>query len=191
MKFDLCTIDWVAISALASFAMVFVTWLSLRQMRRQWREERRPRLNFSIAVNQSWYELKISNLGKENAYNIALNFNAKFIETLTSERRTVFERLQNSPFAIEASCSKYYMICACEDWKKECDVIEIAGKYCNKYVFEESVCIDEYITGSSVFNDNLTNDIGYIKKGLIVQNNSYYPIQKSLDIIAKKISESK
>lgn len=191
MNLDIYTIDWIAISAFASFAMVVITWFSLRLMKRQWNEEKRPRLNFSIAISQVWYVLKISNIGKQNAYNIDIDFNQEFIDILSPVRKSSFERLETKSFAIEAGCSKYYLISSCEEWKSACSEIIVKGKYCNKYKIDEKIYIDEFITDSLIVNDALTTDIGYIKKGLIVQNDKYYPIQKSLDIIAKKLSEER
>ena len=39
--------------------------------------------------------------------------------------------------------------------------------------------------------DELTLAVERIKKGMIVQNDQYYPIQKSLDIIAKSMNKIK
>lgn len=67
MKIDLCEIDWTAISAIASFVMILVTWLTLRQnkkqvneLNRQWKEQNRPKLSYSVIPSQKWYCFKIS-----------------------------------------------------------------------------------------------------------------------------------
>jgi len=196
MEIDLCKIDWVAISAIASFAMVLITWFSLRQMRRQWEEERRPNLNFSVELNQNtWYVLKISNTGKRDAYNINLRFNQVFIDNLINEQtKNIYRSLQDKPFTIETGSCKYYLINRVDDSRnslanKEYNKICITGKYCNKYIINEILLIDEYITGSLIVDDELTTCVKYIKKGLIVQNDQYYPVQKSLSIIAKSLSQ--
>jgi hypothetical protein len=200
MEIDLCKFDWIAISAIASFAMVFFTGLSLWQMRRQWEDERRPNLNFSVeAYRGEWYVLKISNTGKRDAYNINLNFNQEFIDSLINEKtKNTYKGLQDKPFTIEGGSCKYYMIQEVENSQnrrknlanKKYNKIKITGKYCNKYIINVDICIDEYITGKLIVNDELTTCVEYIKKGLIVQNDQYYPIQKSLDVIAKSLSQN-
>ena len=40
---------------------------------------------------------------------------------------------------------------------------------------------------SLVINDDLTNNIEDIEKRMVVKNTQFYPIQKSLDMIAKKL----
>ena len=191
MGLDLCKIDWVAVSAVASFAMVVITWFTLQQMKRQWEEERRPNLTFSIAISQVWYVLKISNIGKQNASDIKINFNKEFVDNLLKENiRKTFRDLHNKSFVIEAGCSKYFLICSCEEVEKMYNKINITGKYCGKYTINDSLNIDEYVK-SLIVNDALTTDIGDIRKGLVILNNSHYPIQKSLDIIAKYLLDNK
>ncbi len=189
MRLELCTIDWAAVGAIASFAMILVTWLSLRQMRRQWDEERRPRINFSIVVSQTWFMLKISNIGQQNAHNIILNFNREFIEALPEISKGAFEKLQTKPLAIETGCSKYYLISAYQERENICNELIIRGKYCNRYSIKEDIRVDEYLSESVIVDNTLTTDVSYIKKGLITQNNQHYSIQKSLDIIAKRIEK--
>ena len=41
-----------------------------------------------------------------------------------------------------------------------------------------------------VVNDELTNNIEDIRKGTVVNNDQFYPIQKSLDIIAKSYQKA-
>ena len=187
MELSLCKIDWIAISAIASFAMVAVTLVTLCRMKHQWEEDRRPNLIFTIAVTQAWYALKISNIGKQNASNIKLNFNKEFVDSLTIvNAKRKFINLKEKSFTIEGGQSKYLLICQYEKREEVHNEINIAGKYCGKYIINESLDISDYAE-SLIVNDDLTTDVGYIKKGLIVQNDKYYPIQKSLDIIAKYV----
>lgn len=184
---------WVTyISAIASFAMVFITWRSLRQMQLQWNEQKRARLSFSIIPSQSWYALKISNIGQETAFNIDVRFNTNFIDNIPIDNaKKFFLKINDSLFSLEAGRSKYLLICECEGsseyWKEKCEEVLITGTYCINYEVDETINILEYTIGGSVVDDELTTVIKYIKKGLIVQNDSYMPIQKSLDIIANKI----
>ena len=92
MNFYLDTIDWVAIGAIASFVMVIVTYVTLRQnkmqlneLRRQWEEQNRPEIVFKIKVVKSIVRLEISNIGNSVASNIEFYFNEEFLKVLKED----------------------------------------------------------------------------------------------------------
>lgn len=79
--------DWLMfwatyISAIASFAMVFITWWTLRQnknqlneIKRQWEEENRPRLEIYFINDElktKGLRIEVVNLGKSPAYDVKL-----------------------------------------------------------------------------------------------------------------------
>ena len=77
MYINLCTIDWAAVSAIASLLMVIATFITLRQnkgqlnqMKKQWSEERRARLEFSIVFINQYIMLKVENVGIDRAKDI-------------------------------------------------------------------------------------------------------------------------
>lgn len=204
----------IYISSIASFFMIFLTSKSLhlgqrsleqakralaesrrqfQENQKQWAEERRPRLNVSVIVSQEAYYMKIHNSGKYDAYNIRVNVNDNFISNLIKEKyKDVFISLQNAPFYIEAGKSKYFFIGFCQDvigkWKDKNVILRIKGTYCDSYEMDVSLNMDDFIDKLYfVVNDELTTLIGHVKKGLVVQNDQYYPIQKSLDVIAKQL----
>ena len=76
----------VYLSAIASFGMIYFTYLSLQQNKKQLEEikhqreeEERARLIFSVIVYKTAFMLKISNVGKRNVYNAVIQFNDDFI----------------------------------------------------------------------------------------------------------------
>ena len=126
------------ISAVASFAMVFITWLTLKESRhqnqslikqneelilqnsqqlselkRQWEESHRPFLIISVITHSGGYFLKIQNSGKEIAKNVTVTFSKSFIDNLlfkgTGRRLSSLQ----TPFFIEPESSKYYYITPC------------------------------------------------------------------------------
>lgn len=201
------------IGAIASFAMVLITWFTLKQnkisleqnekllkqnndqleeLKRQWKENNRARLSFSIIASQTWYHLKITNTGTETAYNINLIFENDFINTLPQEVfKSQFININNRPFAIEGHKSNYYTICSSleKDFLDKDLKIIMNGSYCDRFNIDESLSISEYITKSTIVNDDLTIAVEYMKKGIIVQNDQYMPIQKSLHKIAEKLEK--
>ena len=84
----------VYLSAIASFGMIYMTFLSLKQSREhiedlKQREDEasRARLVFSVVVYQTAFYLRILNIGKENAFNIKLEFNNEFINEIEQKYR--------------------------------------------------------------------------------------------------------
>jgi len=221
MNIDLCTINWITISAIVTTIMAFIAGFALykngqqlKEIKRQWDETNRPRLVFSIVARQEMFLLKISNVGQQTASHIKLNFSHDFINDLLSKDiKNTFRKLQDKEFCIESGISKFFLISPIYDIKyfnisrtnenftteeinKWIDDniqrrIEINGTYGDKYKIEETLSIDDYINSSMVIDDELTYAVKIIKNNLIVNNDQYYPIQKSLDIIARHICETK
>lgn len=201
------------ISAIASFTMVFITWRTLRQMQLQWNEEQRARLVFSIDAMQGIYVLKIRNIGKSDAYKISIKFNDDYIKCILADSiRETYEKLQAHSFSLESEKTRYLYISntnsskasthnygkqsfsnmEVNDWienNKDQEII-ITGAYCERYQINETLKLsDIMIDGALRIRDDLTVALESINKGAVSPNNisPLYTIQKSLDIIAKKI----
>jgi len=182
----------VYLSAIASFGMIFFTYLSLKQskehmedLKRREAEEQRARLVFSVVVYQTVFYLRIFNIGKENAFNVKLNINEDFIEEIKESYRQYYHQLANPDF-IEAGKSIYILIGWCKDvnkaWGGKEIVLRVNGTYNDMYRVDEALDM-RYFIGKSHFmvKGDLETTMEYMKKGLIVQNNAYKPVQKSLD----------
>ena len=62
------------------------------------------------------------------------------------------------------------------------------GLYNDRYKIDEELCMSMFLDKTfMVVKGDLETTMGYTKKGLVVQNDSYMPIQKSLNQIAKSI----
>ena len=88
----------VYLSAIASFGMIYMTYLSLKQSRAQLEDlkkreddERRTRLVFSVIVYQTAFYLRIFNIGKENAFNVKLKFNDAFLNEIKESYRKYYD----------------------------------------------------------------------------------------------------
>ena len=189
----------VYLSAIASFGMIFFTYLSLQhnkkqieELRRQREEEERARLVFSVIVYQAAFMLKISNIGKRNVFNAIINFNEDFLNELIEKRFQEGFRQLNKPFFVEVGTSRYLYIGHCPKvnnaWKEKQVVIKMNGSYNDNYAIDEVIDMSWFLDKTFiVVQGDLETTMNYMKKGLIVQNDKYMPVQKSLDIIAKSI----
>lgn len=191
----------VYLSAIASFGMIYFTYRSLQQnmkqmdeMRRQREEEERARLVFSVIVYQHAFMLKISNVGRRNVYNAVIHFNEDFLNELFEKKFEEGYRQLEKPFFVEAGTSRHLFIGWCQDindaWKNKNVVIRMKGSYNGVYKIDEEIDMNLFLDKTFiVVQGDLETTMGHIKKGLIVQNNSYWPVQKSLDSIAKNLEK--
>ncbi len=174
----------VYLSAIASFGMIFFTYLSLQQnkkqieeLRRQREEEERARLVFSVIVYQTAFMLKISNIGKRNVFNAIINFNEDFLNELIEKRFQEGFRQLNKPFFVEVGTSRYLYIGHCPKvnnaWKEKQVVIKMKGSYNDNYTIDEVIDMSWFLDKTFIeVQGDLETTMNYMKKGLIVQNNT-------------------
>jgi len=118
MEFDLCKMDWVAVSAIATFVMVIATFLALRQnkkqlkeLKRQWQEEHKARLEFSIDTKYCTFFLKMQNVGKSDAYIKKIEINEEFLNEIPIDcRKKLLNYLCTNSLRIKPSKAKYYVL---------------------------------------------------------------------------------
>lgn len=115
----MCTcIDWTAVSAVVSAIMTFATFCTLyfsrkqlNEMRRQWDEDRRPRLFISIISTDDHFIFKVENVGKEIARNVKFKFNSFLKEkSLTKSMCEYFKDIEDKVCHISPCTSKYFFI---------------------------------------------------------------------------------
>ncbi len=89
ITFELAKIDWTAIGAIVTAMMMVATFITVRQnknqvdeLKKQWDEENRPRLFFTIEIFNKCYALRIANDGNFPAHNIDINISENFISKL-------------------------------------------------------------------------------------------------------------
>lgn len=88
------TVFWgTYLSAIASFAMVFITWKTLKQNReqlneikKQWNEQNQPSFKFNIVVIGSGQVcLNVSNVGIHSIYNAKIKFGQHALSVIQKE----------------------------------------------------------------------------------------------------------
>lgn len=190
----ICSIDWTAVSAVATLVMALATFITIRQnkkqlreLQRQWNETNRARLTFSIVVINGLYLLKITNCGTTTAYNISIKFKGNLIDNHFSDSiKERYYTMGDKPFCIEAGVSKHYYISPItgfesltidgnryngahiDKWLEEHkgDKISITGKYCDRYDISEEFSIDDFINGAMVVNNELVLALDRLKKSV-------------------------
>lgn len=188
------SIDWTAVSAIATLLMTIATFVTIiynrkqiKEIQRQWHEEHKARLLFSIVVYNGMFLLKIENAGKRVAYNIHLNINDSFLNKMLVKNSR--ERITNifgknlymqpgriiycsiSPiYGTDSLCTQDGLSYSREQINNNLDIlikepIVLTGSYNNKEVINEQFTIDDFI-GSIVVQDPISEAIDDCNKTL-------------------------
>ena len=216
--------DWLGfwgsyLSAAAAAIMIIYTAYSLRlnektliEMKREWEEERKANLYFSIEDRIGLFVLKVANIGKSPAYNVRLNFNKEFIDALLfNQIKDVYRTLPSKSFSLEDGKAKYFYISPiygnsiCEFNKThETFTGEEINNWLNKFRYvpiiidatfgkkdtaHAEITLDNFLVSSLVIKDDITEQLEKMAKGMVKSNDSLYTIQKSLDIIARHMEK--
>lgn len=216
--------DWLGfwgsyLSAAAAAIMIIYTAYSLKlnektliEMKREWEEDRKARLEFTIVPNDLSFMIRIKNIGKLPAYNIQMEFNKEFIESLIDKTiKDTYSKLMKKNFTLGAGESKYFYLSPiyshhvdsytigkeyyCSSHvNKWLDgfrhkLIVIDAHYNDKEYVHYETTLDDYLLSSLVVKDDITQQLMALVKGIVRNNDQYYPIQKSLDTIARYIEK--
>ena len=80
------------LSALASFAMVIITWITLRQnkeqlneLKRQWNEKNKPIIHLTIEYIEKAFFLKVENIGNETLTKVRIVLGEKALLVIQNE----------------------------------------------------------------------------------------------------------
>lgn len=111
--------DWLGfwgsyLSVAAAAIMIIFTYYSLKnnketlnEMKKEWEEERKANLYFSIEDRIGLFVLKVANIGKSPAYNVRLKFNKEFIDALLfNQIKDVYRTLPSKSFSLEDGKAK-------------------------------------------------------------------------------------
>lgn len=203
MSFYLYTIDWVAIGAIASFVMVIVTFVTLRQnkkqideLKRQWDEQNRPDITFKIIQSDYFICLQILNVGNAKAYDIFFEFNKEFIDLLKVEGTSLSmtdSAIETFPLdLVKGQAKSYPLFIRIEGMPDSIlkTMINIRGGYNGKYEISQKFKIEDFIfeekDSINVLNDtvkSLTKEVASINTAInsINNNNTLKDISRALD----------
>jgi len=95
---------------IATFITLWQNRGQLNQMKKQWNEERRARLEFSIVAIDKYFMLKIENVGKNRAKDVKLSFNKEFLDLVYVESCKKHLNLTSSKKISLQSRKAYYSL---------------------------------------------------------------------------------
>lgn len=216
MNIILCCINWNAISAIANIAIALLALITYIYSRNQAKkqdalrfEDLRARLAFSIVDWHNHYMLKISNVGKETAYNVQLNVSGPPIsENPFDLVKDVFARLRETTIIIESGQSVYYLISPTEKargdygieggqqinsediikWLRahDKDNIIITGLYNDRFLIKDNISIRDYLQYGAFEHKNPLEEIA---DAMISRSPEDKNIQKNIQQITNFITK--
>lgn len=198
------------LSAIASFAMVFVTWRSLKQnsqqleeLKRQWEEDHKPRIYPRIIIYNKAYYLEFFNSGKTDAFNVCININQTFIDNLPEIPKSHIKNWINSSFYVKAGASVYAFVGWCDEiskrWKNLDFDLEIEGSYNSCYKIEFSLPVSQFTKPNMVVRTPTEHALEELAEGLVRPHRNTHlsssqelleSIDKSLEKIANHITSN-
>lgn len=102
------------ISAAASFFMIYVTYLSLKQnrkqldeMKRQWDAEHKPEIVAYMTIHENYYYVCIKNTSRVPIHNIKVSITHVPTKGILPSKEYFYNKIDNASFAIEAGGCRY------------------------------------------------------------------------------------
>ena len=187
MNIILCCINWNAISAIANIAIALLALITYIYSRNQAKkqdalrfEDLRARLAFSIVDWHNHYMLKISNVGKETAYNVQLNVSGPPIsENPFDLVKDVFARLRETTIIIESGQSVYYLISPTEKARGDYGIED-------RFLIKDNISIRDYLQYGAFEHKNPLEEIA---DAMISRSPEDKNIQKNIQQITNFITK--
>lgn len=203
----------VANLLMALFALIAI-WQNrkqLKELKKQYNEDSRARLQFEIVANRGPFLLKITNVGKETAYDVKLNIESELINNhFSSYIKQFYSNINEISSTIVAGRSLYYYLSPIkgsnsatihkeefdfsliDKWLDQyigCPII-IKGTYSKQYAIDEEMTINGFMAGGSItVYDESILALQEISKVLACKNDFHCPIQENIEDIMKSISQ--
>lgn len=221
MIIECCLIasDWIQLAtAVGTVLLAIAAFWTLRQNKKQLQvlqnqqhEDRRARLSFEIVAVDFYYCLKISNVGKEPAYNVHLKFSGSFFDDhFSPELKNDFEDFEKKTFCFAPRRETYIYLCPTKGnansthlihgrtfpsnqinpWLEQHkhSLIKIEGQYCDRYDISESLTIESFTSDVFIkYENSSTRALQQISKGITCRNDLHRPIQELVDNISKSV----
>ena len=187
------SINWTALSSIATAVMAIVTFITIyynrkqiKEIQRQWNETNRARLAFSIVALNRFFYLKIENVGNETAYDVRISINASFLDKMLIQdfKNFLYNLCQKklflppnkvmyyllSPIYISSSLTIQHTSYSCQEINSNLDILinepfVITGTYNGNRKITETLTINQ-CTGSVVVDSPKVQKLDDIYKEL-------------------------
>ncbi|MBD5260463.1 MAG: hypothetical protein HDS46_06815 [Bacteroides sp.] len=135
---------------LTGFTLIASIIIQIR-LEKQRNEDIRARLHVSLINDDLHTYLCLSNIGKQNAWNIQIHINEDIIGILPThlKNKEYLRILNEQSTAIKPGEKVYYLLGSIHVLKNLCNekemTIKISGKYCNAYKLKDKISINEFL----------------------------------------------
>lgn len=190
------------IGAIASFAMIAITYHTLQQnqsqldeIKRQWEEEHRPFLSCRVIVYKQAFFLQIYNPSKFDAHNVSIVFGDDLLNNINPKYKDLYNNTSSTPVFIASGKAWNSLIGWCEEvnksWKDLNFEIRVDVAYNEKYTLHTTIPISSFINRKNmVVQSNIEDYLEDLALGLVKPHSTanHKTVQVSLEEIAKTLN---
>lgn len=204
MNINLCTIDWVAISAIITAIMAIIAGLSLIQARKQskknderWHNQYKGTLTIRpIIYKQSFYCIELRNIGLSFIEDLSFSLEESFIELFTIEKHKEYLRsLSSKHLMLQPNESFKYYLSPTSDAHSSHSIfnVPITNAEIESTIAaiesREVIIKGHYTTLNQQYFLNQTINISDSRTSALVENNKIEESLMDIAKSAKKIAE--
>lgn len=190
------------IGAIASFAMIAITYHTLQQnqsqldeIKRQWEEEHRPFLSCRVIVYKKAFFLQIYNPSKFDAHNVSIVFGGDLLDNIDTKYKYLYINTSSNPVFIASGSAWNSLIGWCDEvnksWKDLNFGIAVDAVYNEKYTLHTNIPISSFINRTNlIVQSNIEDYLEDLALGLVKPHSTanHKTVQVSLEEIAKTLS---
>lgn len=190
------------IGAIASFAMIAITYHSLQQnqsqldeIKRQWEEEHRPFLSCRVIVYKKAFFLQIYNPSKFDAQNVSIVFGEDLLNNIDPKYKNLYINTSSTPVFIASGKAWNSLIGWCDEinssWKDQNFEIAVDVTYNDKYTLHTDIPVSSFINRKNmIVQSNIEDYLEDLALGLVKPHSTanHKTVQVSLEEIAKTLN---
>lgn len=214
MYIGLCSIDWDAITCVVTTAMTIFAGATLWVNYKWRRDDLKARLTFEVISWNHLFLLKVTNVGKETAYNVKLEVTGgPIMNHFSDDIKNEFSALKNMKLSLVSGRTIYFYLSpvystnnasykigrdefSSQEINKWLDKymdmdICIDGMYCKRYKIKEKFSMRSFIGCKSIIVETPTEiALQEISNGIACKNNLHKPIQQRIEDIYKVLCKN-
>lgn len=191
------SVDWTAVSAIATLLMTIATFVTIiytrkqmKEVQKQWEETNKAHLAFSIISDSGLFILKIENTGNRTAYDVHINIDDEFInKMLITDFADQLKGLSEKKMVLQPGRSLYYAISPIRS-DKDGTITTHNGTYSHNDVNKNlNIILKEHIFIKGGYNEHEKINECFSIDDFVGSIIVYSQTEKGLNEIGKQVKE--
>ena len=191
------SVDWAAVSAIATLLMTIATFVTIiytrkqmKEVQKQWKETNKAHLAFSIISDSGLFMLKIENAGNRTAYDVHINIDDEFInKMLIADFADQLKGLSEKKMVLQPGRSLHYAISPIRS-DKDGTITTHNGTYSHNDVNKNlNIILKEHIIIKGSYNEHEKINECFSIDDFVGSIIVYSQTEKGLNEISKQVKE--